>query len=139
MSDGYLTENIYIENDHFVATVVDMAFGITRYVSLEGVLNAVENKVKSRLPYRKVKITSLIVKPRDNTLDGISTITLRKNEADSVPLQEVVIEAGSVVEAFSTNEVEATNTDDLDIKIVNAGTAGAITLTIVGKYKVLNK
>lgn len=137
MSEGYLSEKIYIENDFFQVIVVDMAFGITRYIGLDSVINAVENKVKSRLPFKKVKVTSLIVKPRDNTLDGVSTITLRKN--GNATTQQVVIGAGSIVENSSTNEVEVVDTDDIDVEVVNAGTLGAITLTIIGKYKVFDK
>jgi hypothetical protein len=109
-------------------------FGETWYMAVGGSTQIFSSSINARQKARAdFNISELTFRANVNTLDGATTLTLLKNNVDTA--LTVTMAAGSTTPVTdSTHTVAVSPTDEISLKLVTAGTTGAITIRQVALW-----
>lgn len=103
---------------------------LTRYYSFTGTQSSTENVVESKVG-TNMSVSRLFLYLSANTVTATSTITLRKNTADTALTASIAASTTGVFED-TTNSVSCISTDLICMKIVTGSGGTSLTLRMIG-------
>lgn len=109
---------------------IGFASGVTRFVALSGGVDGGSEAQHTNQMSRKGRVKKILLNIITNSVDGVATVTLRKNIANSVPLLEFTVPATNSVNQEIILDVEFDISDLLGFKVVTLGGLGTFSIRL---------